>query len=36
MIYKGKSLDDAIRCWKYKKQSQCHNRYEKSDLIALD
>lgn len=36
MIYKGKSLDDAIRCWKYKKQSQGHNRYEKSDLIALD
>lgn len=33
---KGKSLDDAIRCCKYKKQSQGRNRYEKSDLIALD
>ncbi|MDO5573701.1 MAG: DUF6434 domain-containing protein [bacterium] len=32
----GKSLDDAIRCWKYKKQQQGHNRYEKSDLIALN
>ena len=33
---KGKSLDEAIRCWKYKKQLQGHNRYEKSDLMALD
>lgn len=33
---KGKSLEDAIRCWKYKKQLQGHNRYEKSDLIALE
>lgn len=32
----GKSLDEAIRCWKYKKQLQGHNRYEKSDLAALD
>ena len=32
----GKSLEDAIRCWKYKKSLQGHNRYEKSDLIALD
>jgi hypothetical protein len=32
----GKSLEEAIRCWKYKKQLQGHNRYEKSDLIALD
>ncbi len=32
---KGKSLDEAIRCWKYKKQLQGHNRYEKSDLAAL-
>ncbi len=31
----GKSLNDAIRCWKYKKSIQGHNRYEKSDLIAL-
>jgi len=33
---KGRSLDDAIKCWKYKKGIQGHNRYEKSDLIALD
>lgn len=33
---KGKCLEDAIRCWKYKKQLQGHNRYEKSDLIALE
>lgn len=31
----GKSLDDAIKCWKYKKQMQGHNRYERSDLVAL-
>lgn len=32
----GRSLDDAIKCWKYKKQLQGHNRYEKSDLIILE
>ena len=32
----GKTLEEAIRCWKYKKQLQGHNRYEKSDLAALD
>lgn len=32
----GKSLDDAIACWKYKKALPGHNRYEKDDLIALD
>ncbi len=32
----GKSLEDAIKCWKYKKSLQGHNRYEKSDLIALN
>ncbi len=32
---KGKSLDDAIKCWKHKKSVQGHNRYEKSDLTAL-
>lgn len=32
---KGKSLEEAIKCWKYKKSLQGHNRYEKSDLIAL-
>ena len=33
---KGKSLTEAIKCWKYKKQLQGHNRYERSDLVALD
>ena len=32
----GKSLEEAIICWKYKKSLQGHNRYEKEDLIALD
>ncbi len=32
---KGKSLDDAIKCWKYKKSLKGHNRYEITDLIAL-
>lgn len=32
----GKSLADAIKCWKYKKQLQGHNRYEKVDLLALE
>ena len=30
-----RSLDDAIKCWKYKKSLKGHNRYEKSDLVAL-
>jgi SAP domain-containing new25/Domain of unknown function (DUF6434) len=30
-----KLLEDAIKCWKYKKSLQGHNRYETSDLIAL-
>ena len=33
---KGKSLEEAIKCWKYKKQLQGHNRYEKTDLIAIE
>lgn len=33
---KGKSLDDAIKCWKYKKQLQGHNRYERADLIVIE
>lgn len=33
---KGKSLEEAIQCWKYKKGLRGHNRYEKSDLVALD
>jgi len=32
----GKTLDDAIKCWKYKKSRQGHNRYERSDLSALE
>lgn len=32
---KGKLLEEAIKCWKYKKSLPGHNRYEKSDLIAL-
>lgn len=32
---RGKSLQDAIKCWNYKKSLQGHNRYEESDLIAL-
>lgn len=32
----GKTLEEAIRCWKYKKARQGHNRYEKTDLIALE
>lgn len=30
-----KSLDDAIKCWKYKKSLKGHNRYEESDLDIL-
>lgn len=33
---KGKSLDDAIKCWKYKKQMKGHNRYERADLAAIE
>ena len=32
----GKSLEAAIKCWKYKKQMSGHNRYERADLIALE
>lgn len=32
----GKTLEEAIKCWKYKKGLQGHNRYKKSDLFALD
>ena len=32
---KVRSLDDAIRCWKYKKSRPGSNRYEKEDLIIL-
>ena len=33
---RGSTLKDAIKCWKYKKSIQGHNRYEKSDLQALN
>ncbi len=32
---KGKSLKDAIKCWKYKKALPGDNRYEQSDLDVL-
>mgnify|MGYP007107926100 CR=1 FL=1 len=32
---KVKTLEEAIKCWKYKKNLQGHNRYEESDLIVL-
>ena len=32
---KGMSLEEAIKCWKYKKSLPGHNRYEKSDLTVL-
>lgn len=32
----GRTLEEAIKCWKYKKSLQGHNRYEQSDLIALE
>ncbi len=32
----GRSLDDAIRCWKYKKSLPGHNRYEDFDLEVLN
>lgn len=31
----NRSLDDAIKCWKYKKSLKGHNKYEKSDLEIL-
>lgn len=31
----GKSMEDAIKCWNYKKNLKGHNKYEKSDLRAL-
>ena len=32
---KGLKLEDAIRCWHYKKGLPGHNAYEKSDLEIL-
>lgn len=31
----GKKLEEAIKCWKYKKSLKGHNRYERLDIIAL-
>ena len=33
---KGKTLKDAIRCWKYKKSLKGHHQYERSDLAATE
>ena len=33
---KGKSLEEAIKCWKFKKQLKGHNRYERADLAAIE
>lgn len=30
-----RSLEEAIKCWKFKKSLKGHNRYESSDLVAL-
>ena len=32
----GKSLADAIRCWKYKKGLPGNHKYERSDLLILE
>lgn len=32
---KDKSLEQAIKCWKYKKSLKGHNKYEKEDLEVL-
>lgn len=32
---KDKSLEQAIKCWKYKKSIKGHNKYEKNDLKIL-
>ena len=31
----GRSLNEAIVCWKYKRDSIGHNKYERADLVAL-
>lgn len=31
----GRSLEEAIKCWNYKKRMQGHNRYERADLAAI-
>lgn len=32
---KGKNLEQAIKCWKYKKSLKGHNKYEREDLNIL-
>lgn len=32
----GRTLKEAIKCWNYKKSMPGHNRYEKTDLEALE
>ena len=32
----GRTLEEAVKCWKYKKSLLGHNRYEPSDLCALE
>ena len=32
---KDKNLEQAIKCWKYKKSLQGHNKYEREDLKVL-
>ena len=32
----GKTLNDAIKCWNYKKSQKGHNKYESSDLKILN
>ena len=34
-MYEGKTLEEAIRCWKYKKSKKGHNAYERADLKVL-
>lgn len=33
---KNKSLEQAIKCWKYKKSLKGHNKYERDDLKILN
>lgn len=33
---KDRTLNDAIKCWKYKKSLPGHNRYEQADLVILN
>lgn len=32
----GRTLSEAIVCWRYKKGLPGHNRYQRSDLVALE